>query len=109
MPAITREIEEAEKEGVNLMLLATPIGFIISEGVLKGIRCVKMRLGEPDASGRRRPIPIPESEFEVGVDNAIIAVGQMVSPTGILKGLEVTQWDTIPQTGGHWSMIRFRI
>ncbi len=95
MPAIPSEIEEAEKEGVNLMLLATPIGFIMSDGVLESIRCIKMRLGEPDASGRRRPIPIPESEFEVHVDNVIIAVGQMVSPTSILKGLEVTQWDTI--------------
>jgi heterodisulfide reductase subunit A len=94
MPAIHHEIEEAQREGTKFKFLSTPIEVIESAGTVSGIKCVKMRLGELDDSGRRRPIPIKNSEFDIKVDNIIIAVGQKVSPEGPLQGLELTRWGT---------------
>lgn len=77
MPAIRSEIEEAEREGIKLNILASPVRIISEDGRLTEIECVPMELGEPDASGRRRPIPIKGSEFTMDVDNVIIATGQV--------------------------------
>ncbi|RLE80990.1 MAG: glutamate synthase (NADPH), homotetrameric [Thermoprotei archaeon] len=80
MPARREEIENAKEEGVKFMFLTQPVALIGDEkGWVKKIRCIRMRLGEPDASGRRRPIPIPGSEFEIEVDNVIIAIGAEVN------------------------------
>lgn len=76
MPAIKEEIEEAEKEGVIIEFLATPVKVLSKDGKVKGVECVRMKLGEPDASGRRRPIPIPGSEFAVEADTIISAIGE---------------------------------
>ena len=94
MPAIKSEIDDAVKEGVKLKLLATPVEVLTSNGSVSGIKCIKMKLGEPDASGRRRPIPITGSEFDLDVDNVIIAIGQSVHPGGPHGDLELSRWGT---------------
>jgi glutamate synthase (NADPH) small chain len=81
MPARGEEIHHAEEEGVEFLLLAAPLEFIGDEkGRLTGVRCQKMELGEPDASGRRRPVPIEGSEFEIACDTAVVAIGAGANP-----------------------------
>ncbi|HEY0788700.1 MAG TPA: NADPH-dependent glutamate synthase [Thermoanaerobaculia bacterium] len=81
MPARKEEIHHAKDEGVQLRVLTNPLEFIGDEkGWLRKARCVRMELGEPDASGRRSPKPIPGSEFTMDVDIAIIAVGTSANP-----------------------------
>ncbi len=92
MPANSWEIEEAEKEGINLHLLTAPVEVVVENDHVKGVRCVKMELGEPDASGRRRPIPIKNSEFVIPANTMIAAVAQApeISFLDESHGLEVT-------------------
>ncbi len=81
MPARIEEIHHAEEEGVELILLAAPLNFKGNEdGHLTGVRCQRMELGDPDESGRRRPVPIEGSEFETSCDTAIIAIGAGPNP-----------------------------
>lgn len=81
MPARREEIRHAEEEGVKFRLLANPVRFIGDEnGNLVGAECIEMQLGEPDASGRRRPEPKPGSEFTINADMAIIALGTSPNP-----------------------------
>jgi len=81
MPAREEEVEHAEEEGVKFNFLVNPVRFIGNElGWIKGIECTRMELGEPDSSGRRRPVPIRGSEFVVDVDMAIVAIGQSANP-----------------------------
>lgn len=81
MPARREEVENAKEEGVKFMLLTQPIEFLGDErGWVRRVKCIKMRLGEPDESGRRRPIPIPGSEFEIEADTVVIAIGAEVNP-----------------------------
>ena len=81
MPASPWEIEEAEEEGVKLHFLAAPVRLHGEDGVLTSLEYVKMQLGEPDASGRRRPEPMPGSESILGVDTVIAAIGQRPQST----------------------------
>jgi formate dehydrogenase major subunit len=81
MPAHHVEIEEAEHEGVELVLLANPVRLVGSDR-LEGVECIRMALGEPDASGRRRPEPQKGSEFVLEVDNLFAAIGQAIDGTG---------------------------
>jgi len=76
MPAAEEEIEEAEREGVKINYLAAPIRIMSENGEVKGLECQHMKLGEFDASGRRRPVPIEGSEFTLSVDTVIAAIGQ---------------------------------
>jgi len=76
MPAIADEIAEAEREGVKLHLLAGPKKVVVTQGRVAGLECVKNKLGEPDASGRRRPVPVPGSEFVVEAGLVISAIGE---------------------------------
>jgi heterodisulfide reductase subunit A len=76
MPAIAEEVTEAEHEGVKLMLLSGPNKVIVKGGKVAGLECIKMKLGEPDASGRRRPEPIKGSEFVIETGLIISAVGE---------------------------------
>lgn len=92
VPAIPSEVEDAKEEGIKFMMLTTPIEVLSSDKKLTGIRCVKMRLGEPDQSGRRRPTPIPNSEFTLALDDLIVAVGQSADPEGIQTELECNKW-----------------
>lgn len=98
MPAREEEIENALEEGVIFRLLANPVRFIGDEdGFLKGMECIQMELGEPDESGRRRPVPIEGSNFTIEVDTAVFAVGQ--SPNPVVRecetNLQTTKWGGI--------------
>ena len=94
MPAFQPEIDAAEHEGVEIQLLAAPVG-IESSGDGLAVNCIKMELGEPDASGRRRPMPMDDSEYVIEVDNVIAAIGQRCSSLGITDvGLELSRWGT---------------
>jgi heterodisulfide reductase subunit A-like polyferredoxin len=92
MPANSWEIDAAEKEGIVLKLLTAPIEVVKEDGHVKGVKCVKMELGEPDSSGRRRPIPIKDSEFVIPADTMIAAVAQApeISFLDESHGLEIT-------------------
>jgi len=76
MPASDEEIKAAEEEGVNITYLAAPIK-VLGDGEPTGLECIRMELGEPDASGRKRPVPIKGSEFTVDADTIIVAIGQV--------------------------------
>jgi glutamate synthase (NADPH/NADH) small chain len=81
MPARGEEIHHAEEEGVEFHLLAAPLEFIgDGDGRLAGVRCQRMELGEPDESGRRRPVPIEGSEFEIACDTAVVSIGAGANP-----------------------------
>jgi glutamate synthase (NADPH/NADH) small chain len=98
VPARAAEIHHAEQEGVEFFYLTSPVKFFGDEkGRLKGMTGLKMELGEPDASGRRRPIPVKGSEFDLPCDLAIIAVGAGANPllTKSTKGLSLNKWGYI--------------
>jgi glutamate synthase (NADPH/NADH) small chain len=80
LPARAEEIHHAEQEGVRFHLLTTPLEFYGENGRLMGLKCLQNELGEPDASGRRRPVPIKDSNFCIQADVAIVAIGQSPSP-----------------------------
>lgn len=81
MPARIEEIKHAQQEGIEFQVLTAPIEFLSDgKGWLAGARCLKMELGEPDASGRRRPVPIAGSEYEVPLMVAVIAIGTNANP-----------------------------
>ena len=94
LPARAEEVMHAEEEGIEFLLLQNPTRFIGDEnGWLKGVEVVNMELGEPDASGRRRPLPIKGSEHIIDIDTAIISIGQTPNPLikKTTKGLETNQ------------------
>jgi glutamate synthase (NADPH/NADH) small chain len=98
VPARAAEVHHAEEEGVEFFFLTSPVKFNGDEkGRLTGMTGLKMELGEPDASGRRRPIPIKDSEFDLECDMAIIAVGAGANPllTKSTNGLELNKWGYI--------------
>ena len=81
LPARAEEVHHAKEEGIDFRLLNNPIEVIGDEnGWVKELRCIKMELGEPDESGRRRPVPIEGSEFNLPVDTVIIAIGTGANP-----------------------------
>jgi glutamate synthase (NADPH/NADH) small chain len=98
MPARKEEIENAGEEGVKFLVLTLPKKIEGDEkGFVKGMECIKMELGEPDSSGRRRPIPLPGSEFNLNVDTVVMAIGQSPNPV-FLKAtpeLKLGKWDKI--------------
>jgi len=97
MPARAEEIEHAEEEGIIFNLLVNPVEILGENGNVSGMKLVKMELGEPDASGRRRPVEIAGSEFEIKCDEVIVALG--TTPNPIIKNsmpaLETTKKGTI--------------
>lgn len=98
MPARLEEIENAEEEGIIFNLLTNPTRFLGNEkGWVTQMECVRMKLGEPDDTGRRRPLPIEGSEFIMDVDTVIVAVGRTPNPIIQLTtdGLETTKYGTI--------------
>jgi len=97
MPAIPAEIEDALREGINILYLAAPLRLTGKDTNVSAMECVKMRLGEPDESGRRRPIPIEGSAFKIQTDMVISAIGQEVvwPEDSDLKKLNKTRWSTI--------------
>lgn len=108
MPARREEIEHAKQEGVEFMTLANPVEYLADErGRVRAVRVQRMELGEPDASGRRKPVPIPGAIDEIEIDLAIVSVG--VSPNPLIPnnidGLEVTERGTIAVDQNHQSSI----
>jgi len=96
MPAITEEVLEAEKEGVRLFELSSPLQYISEEGILRGLKVGKNRLGDPDDSGRCIPVPIPGREEVMACDTIITALGQMVDSSSLAgSGIELTRAGTI--------------
>jgi glutamate synthase (NADPH/NADH) small chain len=97
-PARAEELEHAIEEGVEFMWLTAPVEIVgDSSGWVTGMRCQKMELGEPDASGRRRPVPVPGSEFLLDVDTVIYALGTTANPiiAQTTPGLKVNKWGYI--------------
>jgi heterodisulfide reductase subunit A len=97
MPAEEYEIQAAEEEGVKIKYLVAPVEVLGKAGKITGLKCIKMELGEPDSSGRRRPVPIEGSEHDLSFDTVIIAVSQ--SPelefVGRKASLNLTKWSTL--------------
>ena len=98
MPADRMEIEDCLEEGVEIMELAAPVGIVRENGKLKALQCIRMKLGEPDSSGRRRPVPQEGSEFELPCDLVISAIGQDTVLDGLTEietgEVELTRWNT---------------
>ena len=104
MPARNEEIEHAKQEGIEFILLTNPVEIVGSEGWVKKIKCVKMKLCEPDESGRRRPMPIVGSEYNIDIEAVVMAIGQGPNPllTSTASGLKLTRRGNIEadiQTG----------
>jgi glutamate synthase (NADPH/NADH) small chain len=98
MPARAEEIHHGEQEGLELYLLTAPVRFIGDEkGRVTAVECLRMELGEPDDSGRRRPVPVKGSEFVLETDMAVIAVGANANPliTSTTDGLKTNRWGYI--------------
>jgi glutamate synthase (NADPH/NADH) small chain len=98
MPARQAEIHHAEEEGIELFLLTNPTKYLGSEkGRLTGMECLRMELGEPDDSGRRRPVAIEGSEFEIECDLCIVAVGSGANPllTSETPDMELNRWGNV--------------
>jgi glutamate synthase (NADPH/NADH) small chain len=94
MPARAEEIHHAEQEGISFQLLCAPLEYLGDErGMVRQVRCQQMELGEPDSSGRRRPVPKPGAEFVLATDLVIVAIGSGANPvlTQQTKGLELNR------------------
>ena len=98
LPARAEEIHHAEEEGIIFQLLTNPIAFEGDDrGMVRRMKCIRMELGEPDQSGRRRPVPIEGSEFSIDTDLVIVAIGAGANPllTKATPGLELNRWGYI--------------
>ena len=98
LPARVEEVHHAKEEGIIFDLLTNPTEILEDEnGWVCGMKCVKMELGEPDASGRRRPVVIPDSEFTMDVDTVIMSLGTSPNPliSSTTEGLETNKWKCI--------------
>jgi len=96
MPANSWEIDAAEHEGVILQYLAAPVEILGKDGKVTGMKCIKMELGEPDASGRRRPVPIEGSEYVIDAETIVPALSQGADLSFLEEGhdLELSRWNT---------------
>ena len=96
MPAWEEEIHAAEEEGVGITYLSAPQEVLVQEGRVRGLRCIRMELSEPDSSGRKRPVPVPGSEYDIEIDQIIPAIGQRPDLSVIedVTGLTFSRWGT---------------
>lgn len=106
MPARIEEVHHAEEENIKFEMLTAPVEVLgdkdggstkLTTGWVRGLKCIRMQLGEPDSSGRRRPVPIPGSEFTIDCDLVIVAIGTGANPllTKTTPGLKLNKWDYI--------------
>ncbi|MBM4235280.1 MAG: hypothetical protein FJ152_02280 [Firmicutes bacterium] len=97
MPANAAEIRAAEEEGINFHLLANPVCILEDGGVVSGMECIKMELGDPDVSGRRRPVPVDGSEFILKAESVIPAIGQVANFDflGENSAVKLSRWGTL--------------
>ncbi|MFX0108514.1 MAG: NADPH-dependent glutamate synthase [Candidatus Hodarchaeota archaeon] len=97
LPARAEEVHHADEEGIIFKLLSNPVKIFGEDGKVTGMECIRMELGEPDESGRRRPIPIEESNFSLKCDQVIISIGAGANPllTKTMSDLELNKWGYI--------------
>ena len=108
MPARVEEVVHAEEEGIELLFLVSPVEILGDEqGWARAVRLQRMELGEPDASGRRRPVPIEGSEFELPCDIAVVAIGTRANPllTATCPELALNKWGNIETDENHMTSI----
>ncbi len=102
MPARAEEVAAAEQEGAKIHFLAVPVKILTKDGRVTGAECIRMELGEPDASGRRRPVPVKGSEFVLPADMIIPAIGEVPDVSFLAGQIELTDWGAAKvKTGGH--------
>ena len=96
MPAWEEEIQAAEDEDVKITYLSAPQEVLIEDGKVVGLRCIRMELTEPDSSGRRRPVPVPGTEYDLEIDQLIPAIGQRPDLSSLedISGIEFSKWGT---------------
>lgn len=99
MPAFEEEIEAADQEGINIQALVTPTKVITTSGLFSGLECIKNELGETDSSGRRRPVPLKDTEYIIELDTLIVAISEdsgvdSIGPARSSK-VEITDWNTV--------------
>lgn len=106
MPALAEEIEETLEEGIEIKFLTTPVKVLQNNGKVTGMECVRMELGEPDSSGRRRPIPIEGSDFSIELETIIAAIGEECELSFLPKELLEDGWaisaDELGRTPLEW-------
>jgi formate dehydrogenase major subunit len=105
MPAHQMEIDAACEEGVDMIFLSTPVSIVEKEGRVEALRCIRMELGEPDASGRRSPVPVSGSEYDLPCDFVISAIGQDIDLPALVKenGLATTRQNAIKVDKGSFA------
>jgi len=99
MPAFEEEIEAADQEGIKIQTLISPIKVLTKNGVFSGLECIRNELGETDSSGRRRPVPLEDTEFTINLDTLIVAISEdsgvdCIGPVRSSK-IEITDWNTV--------------
>ena len=98
MPARLEEVHHAKEEGVEFQNLCNPVEILGDEnGRVNGLKCIRMELGDPDESGRRRPVEVPGSEFVMELDTVIMSLGTSPNPliSSTTKGLDTNKWKSI--------------
>jgi glutamate synthase (NADPH/NADH) small chain len=98
MPARVEEIKHAKEEGVEILILTAPVAILSdNDGWVATLRCLHMELGEPDASGRRKPVPVAGSEYDIPADVVVNAVGTGANPllTATAPDLDLNKWGNI--------------
>jgi NADH-quinone oxidoreductase subunit F len=97
MPAFKEEVDEAIEEGIDIQFLSAPTKVVTQDGKLKAIECIKMKLGDIDKSGRRRPVPIEGSEFTIELDTLIPAISEQPDVSFLTEkdGLQISDWGTL--------------
>ncbi len=103
MPAIKDEVEEAMAEGAKFTFLAAPVAILRKNGRFAGLRVQRMELGEPDDSGRRRPVPVKGSEFEIGGDSLLVAAGELSNAEAFDKVVKMANGLIVTDDVGHTS------
>lgn len=104
MPAVVDEVCEAEKEGIPILFLVAPVKIIKRLGRVTKLECQKMKLGKPDASGRRRPVPIKGSNFQINCDSIITAIGEQVDLSYLTDDIKNTGWSIDADEWGRTSV-----
>jgi len=100
MPAWQEDVNDALAEGIKFVFLTSPTEILFEGGIFKGIRCQKMELGEPDESGRRRPIPIKDSDFTISGNNIIVSIGEEPEISFLNESFEVKDKKVVTDFGG---------
>ena len=104
MPAVADEVNEAEKEGISIEFLVAPVKVIKSKGQATRLECQRMKLGKPDASGRRRPVPIKGSNFRIKCNSIISAIGEQIDLTYLTDDIKTTGWGIDADEWGRTSV-----